>query len=954
MDTEHTQSQRNEKVQCSNHDETHRLILSPNGELSEHWATASSDYSEMRLVKELGNQDIVQIACGDQHAMALSRGGELFAWGHNTYGQLGVGCQTTILIPQPRLVKRLKGISLAQIAAGGGHSVTVSLSGAVYSWGKNDFGQLGLGDTVDRDCPSYIGALEHWKTVFISCGADHTAVLSKEGLVCTFGAGGAGQLGHNSTRNELLPRVVAELWGARVSQVACGRQHTLVYVPLLDKVYSFGSGEEEKLGDERKPNQLIPLPIKSTVNTGKSYWEKNTSRKAIEIMAVGNRSIVLRKKQKISNLNGIATLKVEDVNAWISNSSSQHWEKVKKNIRLIFSSEACINGSFLEKRDKHFKTSKEVSGVNMSEVQRFYEKISKKPQVFQEVQKEIEKLLPSLSSSPISPENFRVYLILPVLLQGDDNSSYRSLRLLAQAIMKLQPKDLQTLECLWSNLETSFFTELVILYQRVSQKNLSQFIMEVCSCQRDPFELHPHETDALQILQILHRVNSRTGFRVQENNFFVPQVKEIIGLCWVFNAKETALWKLTKYPCIFNMQDKANVLYLERNSLSSPSSDVSMANFFYNLEAINTLLTDCYFNLQILLIPMDRQCWIFQVRRQCLLEDIWNNLNGATTQQFRMVLKVCFVGEAGVDDGGPSRELFSIAARTLCQPSSGVFHRHAELAWFPSQQVPGDKDIFSHMGTLCGMALYNGCVVPFPFPRALYKKLLGLAPTLEDLEELFPAAGRNLRGILDEECDHILESLDMNFTIMEEEGTIVELKKNGANIPVTKNNREEFVDLYVNYVFNESVRKPFEDFMQGFLRGCPARKWKMFLPVEFQTVLQGHTEIDWHMLEKNVVYRQYTKLDQTIRNFWTVFHKLPEEKKKMFLAFLSGSDRIPGFGLEYFQILIADAETENPDEAYPFANTCSRILFLPRYSSKRILKKKLLYAIEHNENFGLR
>lgn len=41
--------------------------------------------------------------------------------------------------------------------------------------------------------------------------------------MCTFGAGGAGQLGHNSTRNELTPRVVAELWGARVSQVACGR-----------------------------------------------------------------------------------------------------------------------------------------------------------------------------------------------------------------------------------------------------------------------------------------------------------------------------------------------------------------------------------------------------------------------------------------------------------------------------------------------------------------------------------------------------------------------------------------------------------------------------------------------------------------------------------------------------------------------------------------------------------
>ncbi|KFP96925.1 putative E3 ubiquitin-protein ligase HERC4, partial [Leptosomus discolor] len=142
--------------------------------------------------------------------------------------------------------------------------------------------------------------------------------------------------------------------------------------------------------------------------------------------------------------------------------------------------------------------------------------------------------------------------------------------------------------------------------------------------------------------------------------------------------------------------------------------------------------------------------------------------------------------------------------------------------------------------------------------------------------------------------------------------------------------RKEFVDLYVNYVFNESIRKPFEDFMQGFLRGCPARKWKMFLPAELQLVLQGHTKFDWHLLEKNVKYRKYKKFDRTIRNFWTVFHKLPEEKKKMFIAFLSGSDQIPGCTLKHFEFCIEDPQVENPDELYPSANTCNHILFLPR------------------------
>lgn len=76
----------------------------------------------------------------------MHEGGHLFTWGRNTHGQLGLGSQDP-LISQPQLVKGLQGIPLAQIAAGGAHSIVVSLSGAVYSWGKNDFGQLGLGHT---------------------------------------------------------------------------------------------------------------------------------------------------------------------------------------------------------------------------------------------------------------------------------------------------------------------------------------------------------------------------------------------------------------------------------------------------------------------------------------------------------------------------------------------------------------------------------------------------------------------------------------------------------------------------------------------------------------------------------------------------------------------------------------------------------------------------------------
>ncbi|XP_048799412.1 probable E3 ubiquitin-protein ligase HERC4 [Lagopus muta] len=905
-----------EMVWCSNCDETHVLIYSCNGKLYEQWTTAPGKTSKSSLVKELGNHNIVQIACGDHHSMALSAGGHLFAWGLNTHGQLGVGSQDP-LITKPQLVKGLQGIPIAQIAAGGAHSVVVSLSGAVYSWGKNDFGQLGLGHTEDRDCPSYVEALEHWKAVFISCGADHTAVLSKDGLVYTFGAGGAGQLGHNSTRNELTPRVVAELWGARVSQVACGRQHTLVYVPSLDKVYSFGSYQGQ-LERERKAYQLVPLPINSPEDNGK-FCQENTSQNMTETTTERKENIIdlLFKKRNSYPLNGIATLSRKEVNAWISNSSSRHWKSIKKAIELIFSSEACINGSFLDKRGKHFRTSKETSGVDMTKVLQFYKKISKNVEVYQEVQKEIDNLLPSLSF-PVSPENFRIYLILPFLLQQQNSSSYSTLKLLAEAILRLQQKDLQTLECLWSNLEIDHFKNLVVIFRRVSLNSLTQL--------RNLSVEYPQKIETLQILQILYQVNSRAGFKLQDNDFYIPEMKEIIR---DFQVMGISLTVLIKYPCIFNMKHKLVIHLLECKRLSS------------------------YFNIHPVLTSVFHKQWIFPVRRECLLHDIWNHLRNANNGQFTHLLNVRFHGEEG-QGRGLCRELFTVAAKALCDPQSGIFrHFPSRLVWFPRQASSHD-DTFLLAGTLLGMAMYNHCQTPLPFPRVLFKKMRDVEPTLEDLEELIPAVGRNLKNILKEESEHKLESLQMTFVQMEEGGSVVELKKNGANILVTKHNRKEFVDLYVNYMLNESVRKPFEDFMRGFSRGCPAESWKMFLPVELMIFLLGHTNYDWHLLKKNVRYVHYKESHQTITNFWSVFHKLPEEKKKKFLAFISGSDRIIPFGLEYFVFSIEDPLFEDPDNLYPSAQTCSCTLFLPNYSSKEILEEKLLSAIEYNEGFGLR
>lgn len=80
------------------------------------------------MVKTLGASFVVQIACGLEHAIALTNNGELYTWGSNSDGQLGLGQDVKSSI-KPKLVSSLVTVPIAFIACGGHHSIVVSKSG---------------------------------------------------------------------------------------------------------------------------------------------------------------------------------------------------------------------------------------------------------------------------------------------------------------------------------------------------------------------------------------------------------------------------------------------------------------------------------------------------------------------------------------------------------------------------------------------------------------------------------------------------------------------------------------------------------------------------------------------------------------------------------------------------------------------------------------------------------
>lgn len=111
--------------------------------------------------------------------------------------------------------------------SGSGSGSESSDSGlAVFTWGRGEDGQLGLGDTSDQDEPTYVDALRGVGVRQIACGSGHTVVLSTEGEVYTWGRGDDGRLGHGDNGWKYVPRITRSLAGQVVTQVTCGSYHT--------------------------------------------------------------------------------------------------------------------------------------------------------------------------------------------------------------------------------------------------------------------------------------------------------------------------------------------------------------------------------------------------------------------------------------------------------------------------------------------------------------------------------------------------------------------------------------------------------------------------------------------------------------------------------------------------------------------------------------------------------
>jgi hypothetical protein len=180
---------------------------------------------------------------------------------------------------------------------------------------------------------------------------------------------------------------------------------------------------------------------------------------------------------------------------------------------------------------------------------------------------------------------------------------------------------------------------------------------------------------------------------------------------------------------------------------------------------------------------------------------------------------------------------------------------------------------FQLLGVLLGIAIYNSTILDMHFPQVVYKQLLGQKPTLDDLLDAQPSLAKGLLQLL--EFDGDVEAVfARDFTYSYESygaQVVVPLKPNGDQIPVTKENRAEFVQLYVEHVLEKSVARQFGAFSRGFLRVCGGPALQLFRSEELELLICGAQEFDFAALEESTNYEDgYTRDSPICKQFWEV------------------------------------------------------------------------------------
>jgi alpha-tubulin suppressor-like RCC1 family protein len=199
--------------------------------------------------------DVVQVAGGYHHALALRSDGTVWAWGFNGAGELGDGSTTTRTTPV-----RVTGLTgITQVAAGAEFSLALRSDGTVWAWGQNVYGELGDGTISNHETtPVQVTGLAG--VIKIAAGGFHGLALRSDGTVWAWGVNNYGQLGNGRTDDgSAVPVKITAL--SQVTAIAAGWGSSVAILAGDASVWAWGGNESGQLGDGTLVTRTTPVRV---------------------------------------------------------------------------------------------------------------------------------------------------------------------------------------------------------------------------------------------------------------------------------------------------------------------------------------------------------------------------------------------------------------------------------------------------------------------------------------------------------------------------------------------------------------------------------------------------------------------------------------------------------------------------------------------------------------------
>mmetsp|Transcript_9138 Transcript_9138/g.9921 ORF Transcript_9138/g.9921 Transcript_9138/m.9921 type:complete len:471 (-) Transcript_9138:580-1992(-) len=357
------------------------------------------------------------------------------------------------------------------------------------------------------------------------------------------------------------------------------------------------------------------------------------------------------------------------------------------------------------------------------------------------------------------------------------------------------------------------------------------------------------------------------------------------------------------------------------------------------------------------------------VDRQYTFRDSFNQLCELSEEDLHKELKIHYIGEIAQDAGGLSREWFTTLFNELFNADFCMFKRVEaddfaytinELSFLNEEAM----DYFNFCGILLGKSMFDKTPANVHLSKTLLNHILGKPMTLEDLQFEDKPLYQSLKAIRDTKVsENTLFSETFSVMQLTLEGSVeVDLKPGGREIFVNDENKEEYIDLLVQWELEKKFQTQLEAFLAGFYRVVPKHCVSHFETEEFELLLCGVKEIDVTDWKTNTIYKgEYSGQSKCIQWFWEVLGEMTQDQRSKFLQFCTGSTRIP---VEGFKLLSTNrgenvlfcVQSTTYDDAKPFiaAHTCFNRIDLPKYPSKEELARQMGLVVENDvTGFGL-